>query len=362
MNNGMKNVMHMIILAAEVALLWTLMSFEWFLNSPNGRDVRYHTWETLISTAVGFGIIASSVVFMVLKRRSRKDCPSSGHLLLFLTAGIFCLVFGLYLTAVEYGDRFRLSNVKMADDRLRDMDAVIVRFDPAGGDLADVCRCVKRGETYGGAVNLYPSDDLRCFQDILHCALNPPRGQFVVCARNLTRDNFCVNYFTTNVLSDAFSGSLMTYVVDVDHFEGEISRWIVGQTLSTNHNVYAQLSAGSVGGQLKSGERRFLQLKMNEWGRENSMMDRAYLCLRPGQGVDMSFRTAVFVGSGIDETTYRYVDPGEVVSCALPIPTRPGFVFRGWFDGQRRITECSRVERRDAHILRAVWEKPSPVR
>ena len=140
---------------------------------------------------------------MMLKRRSWRGWSASRHLLLFLIVGIFCLVFGLHLMVVEYGDLFRLTKVKMADDRLRDMDAVVVHFDPAGGDLTDACRCVKCGGTYGEAVNLYPSDDLRYFEDILLCALNPPRGRFVVRVRNQTGNNYCINYFTTNVLSDA---------------------------------------------------------------------------------------------------------------------------------------------------------------
>lgn len=64
------------------------------------------------------------------------------------------------------------------------------------------------------------------------------------------------------------------------------------------------------------------------------------------------FHVSLFAGTGVDESNYHYVMPGETIECPLPVPTRDGYAFEGWYDGDRRITEETKVEKRESHTLR----------
>lgn len=347
----------MLLLVVEIgALVAVLLQFAiWPLDTYVVHDL---IWLTTTVVSTGVGLIGALLILRVLKKVDGvQELPKIVNMFLaFMGVGILAL--GGVLVWWTFPEVMRFSGVMDGNERWRHMKAVSVRLDMNGGVGRDDWRIVRNAGFYGQTMNVYPSEDER--QMRLNAAkIDLHEGWIVVesdCGE-LTDYETYVNYFTSNTIPYQAMGDVWTYVVDMADISGSFSRWVIGQTWDAEHEVFAQLQLGTVDPAIRSGEKRFLVLKSEKWGERFNLLDRAFIQLSPRQRLKARFRVSLFAGNCVDESNYHYVKPGETIECPLPTPTRDGYVFEGWYDGDRRITEDSRVEKQESHTLKARWRK-----
>ena len=342
-----KKLGHIVLLAMEVALL----TFVVMKAIPAGTVIRKISYSGIGCLSLGVSIAILSLLLANdghgMSRRHKSATA--------IVVGVLLVVGAVLLvrTFPELGRSFR---VLTPEERWEGMEAVSVRFNAVGGTCSDLQRTVKFHGAYGSVMNLYPSEDERRMS--LHgMRIDLEDGVFVANFDNTTMSPQFLTYFTETAIPDVCMTGKWTYVVEVLELEGAYTAWAVGQTIRTNCNVYAQLERDYVPPRIKAGEKCFLTLDSARWGRRFNMLDRAYIHLSPGQQLKGKFRVSLFAGTGVDGSNYRYVRPGATIACPLPVPMRDGYAFDGWYDGDRLITEESKVEKRESHTLKARWRK-----
>lgn len=355
-------VLHMLVLMLEVGILLSIALLPLYAGTGD-RGVlllHYHVAEAYALTVTGLACcFMACVVGFCASRLEEPSCHRFGVRIMLWSLSILGMlgaVCGIAITVSEYPEIWRNSTIPTAEERLHNFHGVKVSFDVSGGQCSDRVRIVADGSVYGQTMNLYPSEDERYFTDIWAGKINLPRGLLHLAKCNTRNADDYVNYFATNVVSAIAPGEVWTYVVDVEHFSGKIANWFVGQTLPTNMDAYVQFERGRINSAIESGGRYFLCLKSNSWP-NSELLDRGVIVVGPGQSFDVAFRVSLFAGTGINESNYHYVRPGETLACPLPVPTKEGYAFEGWFDGDRLITEESKVEKRETHTLKAHWRK-----
>jgi len=269
---------------------------------------------------------------------------------------VVCTLAAGRLTWVEYPEFFRSGKPLVGSERIASLGGVIVHFDADGGNCSDGSRILKHGASYSDNVNVYVLDDERNFDQLMNVRVNLPRNLFVASVANGTQGTSYAHYFSSDVIPLISKSEKWSYVVDVESMKGNVADWYVGQTWSTNNNVYSHIEGSRIGANDGKWKTRILQLGAGPWS-HYTLLDRGVIFVGPGQTLDMSFRVSLFAGWGVSEQNYHYVKPGETLACPLPVPTRERYAFDGWYDGGRRITEESKVERRESHTLKARWRK-----
>lgn len=347
---------HCLIFFVEVSVLSGLLLVLAALKIGHGSVVHNFAGQTTLCLAMGIGLVIAPILVRIV-----MGSGENGHMIRLsqctgILVGCIAIVGGAKLATQAYPDVFRFSRMADAEERWDRLGAVTVDFDPAGGVMDETWRIVKAGAEYGMVMNVFPSEDERRMQ--LHDAkVDLLNGWIVVDSSAEGIEQQFVNFFVSNAIPNQVLGDKWTYVVDVEELSGKFTYWPVGQTCQTNWNVYTQLGYATVRSTIRAGEKQFLILSNEKWGERCNMLDRAYIHLSSGQHLKAKFRVALFGGTGINESHYHYVKPGETLSCPLPIPTRKGYAFDGWYDGERRIVENAKVEKKEAHTLKARWRK-----
>lgn len=325
-------------LAAEIAVLAALLLRPLFYGGPE-HVVRSWAAPSLALVSAGIGLLAAAA----LRRRAYMA-----------VAGAAALACGAYVAMPAASTMFGRFAPPSGEARMAKLKAVKVTFDAAGGSCPDAVRVVRRGGSYGESMNLYPSDDARCFTVMNGVRIDPASGVIEAGFAEPSDDVRYASFFTSDAVAAIGPGEAWTYVVDVESVDGDAAEWQVGQTMGTNRNVYARLSRGIVGRSVKGGERKFLRLKGTAWP-EFNMLDRAYICVLPGKTLNAKFRVSLFAGRALDESRYSYVPPGKTLAMPLPVPVKKGFRFEGWFDGEEKIDEKTKVSKEKTHTLTAHW-------
>lgn len=350
-------LVHLLFLTLEIgALVAILLQFVvWPLDAP---VVHNHVWLTTVVVSVGVGLIAASFIFNALKN-TEAGFRFHGAINVHLAFWSVCIMIGGgWLVFRTFPEIMRFSGAMEEAERWKSMDAVSVSFDMNRGVCGDTWRIVKNAGRYGQTMNIYPSEDERRM-NLNGVKIDLHEGWMLIERDYNTVNDYdtYVNYFTSNAIPCRVMSDMWTYVVEMAELSGSFSRWAVGQTWDTNHNVYAQLQYGTVDPAIRPGKSQFLVLKSEKWGERCNMLDRAFIQLKPNQMLKAKFRVSLFAGTDVNESNYHYVMPGETIKCSLPVPKRDGYAFEGWYDGDRRITEESKVEKRESHTLKARWRK-----
>lgn len=358
---NLKHGLHVLFLYAELATLLATVLYPIFRDEDGAALFHFHCAGVIVMIALGGAAIP--MAFIIKIGTLRLDGATGRGISSLVLPGILAmggavlLIRGCSQACFEYPEVFQVgSGCQDAEDRLRSANGVLVLFDPSGGVCDDRIRVVRLGERYGCTMNVYPSDCGGYYLHLNYCRLNIPRGMMRLAVNNTSANLIDTHYLVTNAVVNVPSDEMWTYVVDIDRFTGSISDWFVGQSWKTNGNVFARLERGRVGPNVKSGEKKFLYLKNNPWPYYN-YLDRGIILAAPGQAFEIFFRVSLFAGRSVDASNYRYVRPGETIECPLPVPAREGYAFEGWYDGDRRISEVSQVEKRETHTLKARWRK-----
>lgn len=353
--------MHCLALFVELSCLFGFLLAAVYLPF-NHADLLMHEHGLAIFALVACGL--SAIVISVVCRfgilRLQKSPSSAKPALavsgLILLAGAILLSLGIVGLVREYPEAFTLTPVpRSAQERAEAFAAVKVVFDVAGGTCSETARVCKLGQTYADNMNLFPSEDPRYIVGHDGTRLHLPTGCFVSQRDDRLGDVVSAGYYTTNAVPFVTPGEKWTYVADVLEFDGTIKDWLVGQTWTTNCNSYTQFGNGRFGGSPRVGPHCTV-LTATDYGFYN-YLERAVIRANTNQAFRVKFRLSLFAGTSVNESNYRYVRPGETLSCPLPVPTREGYDFDGWYDGERRITEASKVEKRKTHTLKARWHK-----
>ena len=227
----------------------------------------------------------------------------------------------------------------------------VVSFDANGGELEDDIRIVRTGGTYGGNVNLYPSGSAENFSDLPSSKITLADNVFTYS----TSDRWC-NYWTKPI-GNIFAGRAYTYVIDVLTY---------GNTSSTGPWFNVGNTGGDQPAQLTGTYRQISgtgRISFDLKGREESgitVLGRDFVDFNHSDsGVcSMTFRVQLYAGKNALPAADAYAAPGETVAMALPVPTRPGFVFDGWVDAEgNRVTEETVVASDGSITLTAVWRQ-----
>lgn len=355
-----KHIAHIALLFAETAILFAVILRGVFVEGDDTALIHYYWKVTYALSVLGIsGFVVTFVLRIGLMRLNdtvkisvKAKVLIRGLILMSMT----CIVLAGYLMFTEYPERFRLGRALVGFERIASLGGIVVHFDANGGKCKDVVRIVRRGAVYSDNMNVYVLDDERYFSELRNSRINLPRNLLVVSVTNNTDRMNYAHYFSVNSIPLISEEEKWSYVVDVENLKGIVSDWYVGQTWSTNNNVYSHIEESRVGPNDGEWKVRILRLGVNPWSDYN-FLDRGVIFVGPGQALDMAFRVSLFAGMGIDKSNYHYVRPGETLACPLPVPTREGYAFEGWFDGDRLITEESKVEKRETHTLKAHWRK-----
>lgn len=347
---------HYFLLVAELGSLVALClcGFVW----PRGTTVVHGViWPATACLAGGVGLIGAGVL---LADYQRDEMPRTSWTCSLRRLGIVCGILLSILGGISalkaFPELTRFPAVTDEESRWVKMEAVSVEFDVNGGRCDDARRITRVGEVYGSTMNVFPSEDERRMR--LHNAqVDLREGWIIGDGSGAAEEDRFINYFSSNAVPNKILGGKWTYVVDMLELDGQFAGWFVGQTCPTNWEAYSQLSLAALRQTLKAGEKQFLLLESSKWGEKCNMLDRAYIHLKSGQNLKIKFRVSLFAGTGVNESNYHYVMPGETIECSLPVPKRDGYAFEGWYDGDRRITEKSKVEKRETHTLKARWRK-----
>jgi len=206
-----------------------------------------------------------------------------------------------------------------------DNSTVVVSFDANGGDLEDDIRIVRSGGTYGGNVNLYPSDSPDNFSSFASDKISLADNLFTYS----TSGRWC-NYWTKPI-EHILADRPYTYVIDVLTYSNTSSTGPWFNVGYTNGDQPAQLTGTYR--QISGTGRISFDLK----GREESgitVLGRDFVDFNHSDdGVcSMTFRVQLYAGRKALPAADVYVVPGETAVMALPVPTRQGFNFAGWKD------------------------------
>lgn len=203
----------------------------------------------------------------------------------------------------------------------------VVRFDPNGGKLEDSIRVVRAGGTYGGNVNLYPSDATDNFSDLASGRLSLADGVFTYETSSQRWSNFWTKPIDTIV-----EGAPYTYVIDILTYANAASSAPWFNVGATNGDQPAQLSGAwkQVQG---TGRMVFDLTGQEQTGR--TVLGRDFVDLNPPDGTcRMTFRVQLYAGKGAVPAGTGPVAAGETAAMALPVPTRPDRVFDCWTDAE----------------------------
>lgn len=356
----MRHMIHLVLLFLEIAIFLVVLLRALFVGDENAMLLHYHLVSAYVLTVLG---LSSLLMFFIatfgLSRSENADRRSRGARILscgLAMVSVVCIALAGRMVCAEYPEFFRWGKPSTGHERIAVLGGVAVHLDANGGRCEDSVRIVKSGASYSDNVNVYVIDDERNFAQLTSVRVNLPRNLLVVSSSNKSSNVAYAHYFASNAVPLFSKTEKWSYVVDVENLKGCVADWYVGQTWSTNNNVYSHLEESRVGPNDGEWKVRILRLGVNPWSDYN-FLDRGVIFVGPGQALDMAFRVSLFAGTGIDKSNYHYVRPGETLACPLPVPTKEGYAFDGWFDGDRLITEESKVEKREAHTLRARWRK-----
>jgi len=356
-----KDIIHRVLLFVELCLVIAVALFPFFrINNANALLVREHAFAAFVLIVGGAATVLMRMIQCSGAARTRGRAwfgsvftRSSAVVLLLGGCIATC---GVILALSEYPEWFLLPDTPYsASQRALAFGAVKVRFDANGGFCDEKVRICRFHDGYEGCMNLFPSEDYRYCIYYDKIRFNAATGCFSIEKENTTDAISSDGYYTTNAVPFVAPGEHWTYVIDMLDFKGAIKDWLVGQTWTTNHNSYTQFGLGRISGNITTGS-YFCVISAMDYGRYN-YMERAVIRTDPGQKYSARFRVALFAGTSVNESNYKYVKPGGIIACLLPVPTREGYAFDGWYDGQRLIVESSKVERRDEHVLTARWLK-----
>ena len=356
-----KHILHGLLLLIEVAALFSLFLWPVFVDGEEDFLVHFH-WKATYALA----ILGATALFMLfaLKLCFSGVCNSNGKSRIAFAAmmsglallGLCCIVWDSCLICAEYPEFIRFGKPVTGNARIAHLGGTVVQFDANGGKCMDSVRILKRGATYSDNVNVYVLDDERNFSELKDVRLNLPRGLLIASITNNAHGVRYAHYFSSNVIPLLSKSEKWSYVVEIERLNGKLADWYVGQTWSTNNNVYSHLEQARIGTNDGEWTSRILHVGVTPWSDFN-FLDRGVIFIAPGQSLEMAFRVSLFAGTGVSESNYHYVRPGEALPCPLPIPTREGYSFEGWFDDERRIAEDSTVEKVESHTLKARWRK-----
>lgn len=356
-----KHILHGLLLLIEVAALFSLFLWPVFVDGEEDFLVHFH-WKATYALAI-LGMTAFSMCFALNfyfsgahgsggKSRIAFRTMMSG--LVFLS--LCCIVWAGCLIFTEYPEFFRFGKPLTGSERIAHLGGTVVLFDADGGTCMDSVRILKRGATYSDNVNVYVLDDERNFSELKDVRVNLPRSLLIASITNRTHGVQYAHYFSTNAIPVLSKSEKWSYAVEVERINGKMADWYVGQTWSTNNNVYSHLAQTRIGTNDGEWTSRIFHIGITPWSNFN-LLDRGVIFIAPGQSLEMAFRVSLFAGTGITELNYHYVRPGGTLACPLPKPIREGYSFEGWFDNERRITEDSTVEKAESHTLKARWRE-----
>lgn len=348
-------IFHLVLLSVEAGSLVGLGLWfgVWPLNLP---VVHSYIGLATFGLSLGVGLLVASILIAKICSVNNDLYQSRMAYRLGLIMAILMLVMGCCFVSVSFPEWMLPRVVSNSTERWHNMDAVKIVMDADGGSCNDECRIVKASHMYGETLNIYPIEDYRLMR-LMGAKVDLRDQSIVVDLLNGSMENAFANYWVSNAVPTCALGGKWTYVVEMVERIGEFTGWYVGQTAETNSGVYTQLACGFVKPTIQAGKKQFIVLDSTKWGEKCNMLDRAYIHLKPRQHLRAKFRVSLFAGTGVNESNYHYVKPGETIACKLPVPTREGYVFEGWYDGDKRVTGETKVEKRETHTLKAHWRK-----
>lgn len=355
-----KYILHGLLLLVEVVVLFSLFLWPVFVDGEGELLVHFH-WKATYAVTI-LGMTAFSM-WLVLNFSSGAHGSGEKSRIAFMTmisglalSSLCCVVWAGCLIFTEYPEFFRFGKPLTGSERIAHLGGTVVLFDANGGTCMDLVRILKRGATYSDNVNVFVLDDERNFSELKDVRVNLPRSLFIVSITNNAQGVRYAHYFSSNAIPLLAKSEKWSYVVEIERINGNVADWYVGQTWSTNNNVYSHLEQTRMGPNDGEWTSRILHIGINPWSSFN-FLDRGVIFINPGKSLEMAFRVSLFAGTGVSESNYHYVRPGEAISCPLPIPTRDGYLFEGWFDDERSINEASVIEKVETHTLKARWRK-----
>ena len=140
------------------------------------------------------------------------------------------------------------------------------------------------------------------------------------------------NFFwsANSSLEEIVPGQRYTIVLELLSFSGHPTTFYFGDTYNDPFNDKAQLSFNSFPINLETvgPDPYYIDVSGTNFSNPN-FLSRSYLDLIPNVVINFSFRLSLYVGEL--EYEHDFVPPGELTGRFLPVPTRDGYTFDGWF-------------------------------
>ena len=250
-----------------------------------------------------------------------------------------------------------------------------VTFNAMGGTIAngDDIRVVNVDgtSTYGQNVNIY-------YPSMADASPNPENQeaiytndyysnlQYISIANNMFLVNsnksgvsgsYYINWMSKPETLNTVDGKHYTYIFQVVTKSNDNYLAIIGQT---SGDLTAKFNNGGsyvTTGTISSTGTKYVQLVGNT-AESYSHASRDYIILT-NKNITTTFYVLLFAGKVTSANYSSYITPGSTINMDLPVPTREGYVFAGWYDNEgctgSPVTESTIVSTASDHTLYAKW-------